>query len=244
MGGAHRRDILKWSAASALGALAGFAAPLARARSRDAIVIPAAPQILTRTVTRELRDGASIVVERAWTIGFAPAAGGWRVGGCQSLVTVDAPAPLAELAEIERTRDASEAFPLLLDADGRIRRGAPPVLTLDMERVARAAESAIMARGTRPGEVQALRLFLGQLQQSASDLMSRFPDDLFFPSGETVDEAHKMEFPGGVAGEFRLRYAASADPATGLLLASERTVTTRVGDDSMNSLEHWSLQPA
>lgn len=242
--GAHRRDVLKWSSASAIGALVGFAAPVAQARSGAAIVTPCNPQILTRSVVRELGDGAAIVVKRAWTIGFVPEVDGWRVSGQQSRVEVDAPAPLAELAEIERTRQASEAFPLLLDAAGRIRRTAPPVLMLDMERVARAAESAIMARGARPGEQAALQLFRAQLQQSANDLISRFPDDLFFPAGVEVDETHTMELPGGVAGEFNLNYAASADPATGLLVASQRTVTTRIGAKAMRSIERWNLEQA
>ena len=78
---------------------AGFAAPAALAFAPGT-----APFRLIRRVERELRDGALLVVERAWSIRFVAQGQGYRLEGKQADVSVDAPAELDFLAAIERDR--------------------------------------------------------------------------------------------------------------------------------------------
>ena len=90
--------------------LAGIAAaaPLSAGQLADPhelresqFIPPAGPMVLTRTVWRELGDGAAIKVARTYRITITSDGDGYLVDGQPIATTVDAPKQVAALAEIE-----------------------------------------------------------------------------------------------------------------------------------------------
>lgn len=116
---------MKLSAALLLGVTALALIPLAEApshaaadQSADRFAPPASELVLTRTVIRELSDGKQIVVTRHFRIRFTADGDGYRIDGIQTGVEVEAPANLASMAELERQRVETGAFPLHLSRNG------------------------------------------------------------------------------------------------------------------------------
>ena len=244
MAGADRRDILKWAGAMAIANLAGFAAAPAIAATGRSIAVPGGHMRLTRKVTRELGPHAAIVVTREWEISFAGTGDGWLVSGDMVAARVEAPPPLGALAEMEEQRAVPESFPIELDSSGLIRRSDGPLTPADLDAAAREAQRVLAANdpgGVKQGD---LRIFVSQLQLSASSLITRFPQDLFFPVEGGSSETREMTLPGGVTGRFRMDYSATRQADSPLLRSSMRTVTTSAGTETMRSIEEWELRAA
>lgn len=243
MAGADRRDILRWVGASAIATLAGFASAPAIAAPNRQVSVPGGCLLLTRRVTRELDPRTAIIVTREWQIGFAGIANGWLVSGDMVAAKVDAPPPLGTLAEIEQRRAVPESFPIELDANGLIRRTLAPQLSSQFEAAALEAQRMLAANDPGGSKQRDLRGFVAQLQLSASSLIARFPQDLFFPVEGTSSETREMSLPGGAVGRFRMDYSAIRQPGSMLLRSSTRTVTTSAGAETMRSIEEWNLLP-
>jgi len=241
MAGADRRDVLKWAGASALASLAGFAIVPPVAAANRPIIVPAGTMRLSRRVTRELDPQVAIVVTREWRIAFSHIEGGWLVSGDMVAVDVDVPPALNALADIERQRDTPECFPIELDESGLIRRSDGPQLSLDLDTAAHEAELVLTANGSDISKQRDLRSFVSQLQMSASSLITRFPQDLFFPSGDDIVEKREMTLPGGITGLVRMDYSAKLQQGSQLLRSSVRTITTSVGGETRRSVEEWNL---
>lgn len=105
MSGTDRRSVLRLAAAALLVPIAS-AATGALAGSVGRFTPPAGPMLYTRRLERGLRDGASIVVSRRFSVEFRRQGDGYRVDGQQVGVDVSAPEALAEFARIERERQA------------------------------------------------------------------------------------------------------------------------------------------
>lgn len=244
MSKATRREVLGRSAAGAIGAILALNSQPVFAAGQRSLTAPTRAMHLTRTITRGLVDGQSIIVARSWRVRFAAEGDGWAVTGSQEDVGVMAPSGLESLARIETNRPAREAFPIRLDCDGLIIQEPASSRRLDMDEVARAAHQSITARGGGGDKRGQLQLFLAQLQQTSASLMSTFPQDLFFPMAKPQREKRSMELPGGLIGEMELTYAATARPISGLLDSSERMVVTRIEGEELRSSETWDLSDA
>jgi hypothetical protein len=207
---------------------------------------------LNRLLERGLSDGKMIRVAREWACEFSRPSGrfGGDAGGMlfvtgqQIAVSVEAPAKLAPLAEIERTRIVTELFPGQLDSKGRLTKPFLGTSDADMERAMNAAMDIYRREGSSAQTIQNARLFLTNLTNSGAAMLSQIPADLFYPTPGLRKATQEIALPSGLTGAFELEVKADVRAQTGLLQNFARTVTTRTADDARVSREVWELNPA
>ena len=234
-----RRTALGWLALGPLIGLVGLPAQAQRSGSQFA---PATtPYRLRRRIERELRDGATLIVERTWSVQFVPQGRGFRVDGEQSGVTVDAPPALSFLAQVERNRIDQNMFPLMLGSAGEIigqsatRDDATLSVAIDKvrQRLAAASEQGM--------DAEAGEEFLKHLQRAGEEALATWPTALFAPGELDVVHEREVALPAGRSGILTVRTLAASDPATGLMRQFERRVETRLGTRTKAGLERFSL---
>lgn len=243
MRGMDRRTLLRAAAAALLLPIAGAASERAMASSGARFVPPAGPMLYTRRLERGLKDGASIVVSRSFSVVFQRQGDGYRVEGRQVGVDVSAPDALAEFARIERERKEPGVFPLILGPSGLIQGTDGPRSSSTVEAALREATSRIRAREMAPADKDALQQFILAIHQSAGKLVSELPADLFAPIQPERRESREVALPDGEAGEVTVLFTAQADPVTGLMREAVREVVTALGSDQRRTVESWQLAP-
>ena len=233
----------RWSAVAlgigslALPGLAGAEISAAHAVSAP-FVAPSAPFVLTRELRRSLFDGKEVVVRRVYRIHFLPDGVGYRVEGDLIDVTVDVPAKLAALADVERRRVQTGLFPMHLDANGRLQElNTPP----DHGTAERAwSISGEMIDGVHLDDTARadIRNFTRDALAGGSE--DHWPADLFHPvCGLRSDTSH-FDAPGGGSGSITVSIDAGCD-SHGLLKSLERMVTTSTGGEKRMTRELWTL---
>jgi len=239
---ADRRTLLRLAAAAVLfpAATAGSVPAVAQG---GRFAPPAGPMLYTRRLERPLADGARLVASRSFAIRFAPVDGGYRVTGTQVGVEVTAPDRLAAFARIEREREETGPFPLLLDAAGRIVGGPAAPLSAQLDAAVREAIAELDARPRDPAERAELLRFVDAVHQAGGRLTTELPADLFAPPATLRSERRRVTLPNGQAGEVTVTFSASADPATGLMRQAMREVLTELEGDRRRTLESWQLAP-
>lgn len=225
--------------------------PVATILPRAALAAPPAPAFapgdaplrLIRRVERELRDGALLVVERAWSVRFLPQGSGYRLEGRQADVTVDAPAELAFLADMERSRVEHGMFPLLLSQGGEIMGQSAAPADEALGHAIEAVRGKLARQFGEGDERAAAERFLTQLQRAGEQALAGWPAILFAPG--TIDHAEQREvpLPDGRIGEVVIRTLATSDSETGLMQRFERRVETRIGSSARTGLERFTLAP-
>ncbi|MEO6387367.1 MAG: hypothetical protein ABIT16_05290 [Croceibacterium sp.] len=238
---ANRRTLLRLAATAMI--LPFVTATARAAGARPPFQPPAGPMLYSRRLERTLADGASYVVTRSFAVRFEAAARGFRVTGEQVDVQVAAPAKLAEFARIERERREEVLFPLHLDANGAITGAKRVPLGNQLDQAVGEALAAISQRTNSAAERAELRQFITAISQSAGQLVTRLPADLFAPSLTPQRATRSLELPGGEAGEVTVSFSAAADPVTGLMEQATREVLTRLEHDSRRTVESWRLAP-
>lgn len=240
---ADRRTVLRHAAVAALFPLAAQipASPLAAAGRR--FVPPSGPMRYTRCLTRNLAGGARFRVERSFAVHFTPTAQGCTVTGDQLAVEVEAPEVLAAFARMERERVETGLFPLTLDPWGQITGGPDLAGSLDLREAVQTARTLI-SRSTRgiPDKTQMLA-FVSALHQSAAQLTTALPADLFVPVDIPRLQQSEVPLPDGEQGEVTASFTARTDPATGLMVTAERKVITAIAGDRRETVESWTLSP-
>lgn len=224
----------------AAGALTG-PAPLAHAMQASSPVTPAGPMRLGRRVTRELRDGETLIVAREWDIAFAPMGRGFSVAGQQVDVVVEAPAVLGALAEIERSRSTEGMFPIMLDQSGMIMTAGSNMDERDFDAAVIEAEKTIAETSGTLSDRNARLMHLAQLQKAGSTMLEQMPRDLFFPDAKSVRTVKPLALADGTTGEFEFTYTAHTAEGGPWLSRAERKIVTRIGDDKRYSSELWTL---
>lgn len=199
---------------------------------------------LARRVSRQLGAGATLMVERAWTIELTSQEGGFLVAGRQAGVTVDAPPSLAFLAQLEQDRIEEGMFPIMLDQTGVMAFApagqADEVVAQAVDQV-RQLLTVDRARDTA-GKEQGNR-FLDTLQQAGQAALAAWPPTLFAPGTQDHTDERTVDLPDGTLGVVRVRTVALSDPRTGLLERFERQVETRFGGDRRVGVEAFFLSP-
>lgn len=196
---------------------------------------------LTRRIERELGPAVQLVVERSWAIAFNPAGRGFEVAGRQLAVSVDAPPELAELAAIERARREDSAFPMMLDASGRMitRQDAP--VDGNLAKAIDAVRGRLQSSLSDPTDLSAGTRFLDALQQAGQQVVSAWPADLFAPGSLERSQPREVALPDGTTGTVSVRETGLADPLTGLMQRFERQVETRIGSRTKSGRELFTL---
>ena len=238
-----RLDRALGAAMVALAVPAGMAmAPPASAQS-PRFHAPQGPVVLTREVRRTLADGQQLVVRRRYLVRFVPTASGYTVTGNPAGVEVEAPAAMAELAEVERRRADLGLFPLQLDAAGLIVARPAPAESVEATR-ARAAMSAYLARTDLTAQERtAAQAMAVKLQAQGQAAGNSWPADLFHPASGHRQEDRDVTLPDGRTGQVSVTVDAS-NGSGGLLAHMERRVVTRLDGTERLSLERWTLAGA
>lgn len=240
-GPADRRTVLRRAAWAALVPLLSQMPQPAAATSGVRFAPPTGPMRYTRTLTRRLAGGASMIVERSFMVTFTPTVAGFAIDGKQVHAAVDAPAALADLARLERERIETGLFPLQLDADGRISGGPDIALGPQLDRAVELARAQIARASTDNGADTETTRFVLALQQSAAALLTELPTDLFAPVAYPRFHRGEVPLPDGGMGEISSRFDALVDRATGLMRSAERQVITAIAEDRRETIERWSL---
>ena len=234
-----RRTALRLAGLTAAFSLIPIASAAAQPGPRFAP--PTAPMRYTRRLERGLPDGASLTVDRSFSVRFVPEGDGFRVEGEQVEAAVDAPPSLATLAGLERGRVETGGFPLLLDAAGAIRSATPSVPGAELDDAVREVTAQIERWPHTAAEREQLRAFVTAVHQSAGRLVTELPRDLFAPAGVPREASRAVALPGSEAGRVTTRFTATRDPATGLMREARREVLTAVSGEVRRTLESWTL---
>lgn len=240
-----RRSAARLIALGALLPMAGVPVRPAIAETRGAVAVPGGEHRLERVLTRGLSDGKAIVVTRQWRCRFAALADGMRVSGEQQAVDVAAPGSLAAFAQMERARDASAMFPMALDPSGLIdppRAAAAAAGPRPTPQLDRAIDTARLLFAALPDPAGSeARAFLADLARMSAEAVSVIPRDLFFPAAAATSQRRELALPGGGVGEIIVLASAVNDPASGLLVRSERRIVTRLAGSERVAAESWRL---
>lgn len=201
---------------------------------------PDGPLLLTREVRRTLADGQQLVVRRRYLVHIAPEGGGFAVTGELAGVEVEAPAAMADLAQVERQRADLGLFPLRLDATGMIVGRPDPAETVDVAR-ARSAMTVFLARtDLTAAERSSAQAMATRLQAQGQAAGNTWPADLFRPAPGQRSEEREIALPDGRTGRVVVTVEA-ADGADGLLSQMERRTVTQLDGTERLSSERWSL---
>lgn len=240
---ADRRTLLRNAALAALLPWAAQLPASAQAAARRAFVPPTGPMRYSRRLVRNLAGGASFAVERSFALQFSPAADGWTLAGDQISVAVDAPAPLAAFARLERERVEQGLFPLRLDRAGQIAGGPDRAQTLDLDEAVRTAREMIERSARSAADKTEMVRFVGALHQSAAQLTTLLPTDLFVPVEIPRRRHSDVPLPDGALGKVVASFDARTDPATGMMQTAERRVITTIAGDQRETVESWTFTP-
>jgi hypothetical protein len=239
---ADRRAVLRFAAGAVLLPLAA-PARAHPASGGEGFSPPDEPMLYTRRLERMLPGSARFTVERQFEVTFEHWAQGFRVGGRQLGVVVDAPEALAAFARLEREREEQGLFPLQLHADGTIAGAAGTPVATRLDAAVRETLALIEARKREPAERAELIRFVQAFHQSAGRLVTELPRDLFAPAPDPRTDRRQIVLPGGSSGEVTVTFAAARDPATGLMRKALREVVTALQGERRLTLETWQLAP-
>jgi hypothetical protein len=235
---------LRWAVAAALApALATRGWAIAPAAGKG-IHPPLSPLVFSRRLERGLAGGAKLVVARSFAVRFAAAAEGWTLAGEQVDVAVEAPERIAALAAIERGRKETGLFPLTLDRSGLIVAGPPTERPKEVDRAIAIVRGELAKRDVDADESRAYEAFIRLVHEAGAKMSSAPPDDLFAPRDTQSHVERELALPGGGAGTIEVDFAATVDPASGVMRSARRDIVTRIGDDRRLTREDWSLGPA
>lgn len=245
-----RRAMIRGAAASMLAlSAAAIICTRAAAQARASFAPPAAPLIYSRQLLRIMAGGARFMVARSFAVHFTPDGDGYLLAGTQSSVEVEAPPALARFVALEKARVETGLFPLRLDGAGQIRAAAGPADAPSPPNAGLAAAvAAAQVMAAQMGgtvEAQAQRAaFINAIHQSATQLVTELPTDLFAPQRLDRTERQDLALPGDLQGHVTAQFVASVDPMTGLMRSASRSVVTAIGDDRRETIESWTLKPA
>lgn len=216
----------------------------ANARSRG-IAPPTDPMRYSRSLRREMVDGAAIETERCFTIRFVPRAGGYRIEGEESAPPqVSGPAVLEAFLRLERERRETGLFPLVLDPAGRIVGEPSQAGSPQLDRAIEEALHRVTASHLGADDQAAAQAFLAGLQHAAASFVAAPPAALFRPLSTPLGEHRDVALPGGRTGTVSVTFTGTTDPDTGLMREAERLVLTRLGKSARRTIERWTLSPA
>lgn len=202
---------------------------------------PQNPLVLSRTVWRSLPDGKNIMVRRRYQVRIAADGDGYLVDGALLDTVVEAPPPVAMLADIERKRPDAGPFPLRLDRHGLITgTNAAPADSAARAEVARAAAQILnqtpQSAPLRGKSMDALNRVLASANGGTA-----WPVDLFNPARNSHHEVRRVPLPGGSQGEIDVSISVERPQLGQLPQQFERTVITRLDGSERISREVWTI---
>lgn len=202
---------------------------------------PQNPLVLSRTVWRSLPDGKNIMVRRRYEVRIAADGDGYLVDGALLDTVVEAPPPVAVLAELERKRPDAGPFPLRLDRHGQITgTSAAPLDSAARTDAARGA-AMILKQATQAGALRDKSMEALNRVLASSNGGVAWPVDLFNPARSSHHEVRRVPLPGGAEGEIDVSINVDRAGAGQLPQQFERTVVTRIDGSERISREVWTI---
>lgn len=201
-----------------------------------------APMVLTRTVRRALPGGKELIARRSYAVRIVRQSQGYRVEGELIASEVDAPPPLAELAQLERSRPDAGIFPIVLDAQGQIISMPPAQRSRERDMAANIVSVEASRKVASGSDQSQVRSFVHHVQQNGAG--SQWPADLFHPAPGPRSETTLLDAGGGQDGRVTVSVNAEAAADSGLLLRLVRSVRTELAGTVRLSSEEWTLTPA
>lgn len=205
---------------------------------------PSGPMRLSRTLIRDLPDGAVISVRREWEVRFSPAADGFSVSGRQTAVEVEAPPVLEALRQLEKQRKETNLFPLMLLPSGLIAAGGQEADAELFDLAVAEAAKLINRSALSAGDASVTGKSLAVLQKSVAVLLSRVPHDLFRPGQSHWQDDREVVLPQGQTGTVSVMFNAQMNASGQLMEQSERRIVSTIGTSSRTSSETWELTRA
>jgi hypothetical protein len=238
------RSTIVWLGGAAAMLMPAVLAGPALASAEPAAVFapPQAPLLLTRTLQRPLPDGKAVVTRRAYAVRIVRDGAGYRVEGNLAETRVEAPPALAALAEIERHRNDTGLFPILLDANGMIVGGGSVQSDGSFDRAAIVAAQAIGGSGLPGLDMLQAQSFVQQLRTRAA--RSIWPADIFHPIPGKRSETRAIAMPDGGEGHVTIAIETKGAGSGGQLALLGRVVTTDLAGDTRTTREEWQLSRA
>lgn len=234
------RTLMLAGVAALLPVTAGAGAPSGGAAH---FVPPAEPMVLTRTVWRNLFDGNQIKVVRSYAVQIEPSGDGFTVAGHLIDAQVDAPAPLAMLADYERHRPDEGVFPLRLDQNGQILQSPPAEVPAAMaSELTNRGAAMIDGAGVSSAAKQRTRALLNQVIAAARGGVN-WPSDLFNPASSAREQRREVALPDGGRGEVVVSVTFDRPEPGAVPRTVERTVKTLLQGTESVSREQWTIAP-
>lgn len=203
---------------------------------------PSTGLILTRTLWRVMHDGEQIMVRRRYDVRFVADGSGYRLDGTLIDATVEAPASLALLADLERKRPDSGMFPVRIDASGTILSDSTAPDTAHHGAAAAVAQSLVSKAPIAGADKREAGQQIAQIT-AGQGAIGNLPPDLFRPQPGERRERRTIALPGGMAGEVEVAIKVSGVQSDGLPQVVERVVTTMLAGTTRVSREVWTLDP-
>lgn len=201
---------------------------------------PSGDLVMTRTLWRSLHDGGQIMVKRRYDVRFVAENGGYRLDGRLLDAVVDAPADLAMLAELERSRPDTSLFPVRIDGHGRILADGSAPDAASHAQVAALASSMIGNSALALPDKREAGRQLAQIT-APPGAIGNLPSDLFTPQTGERRERRRIALPGGTEGEVEVAITVAQDRIDGLPQSVERVITTVLAGTTRVSREVWSF---
>lgn len=201
------------------------------------------PLVLTRTIWRSLFDGNQIKVVRSYAVRIEPSSDGFTVDGTLLGTSVDAPAPLAMLAEYERQRPDVGVFPLRLDPNGQILESPPTPVPPPMATELSDRGAAMIAGSAASTEAKQRTRALLTKVIAASRGGLNWPSDLFNPASSAREQRRDVALPDGMKGEVVVSVTYDRPDPAAPPRTVERTVKTILQGTTSVSREQWTIGP-
>ncbi|WP_305700402.1 hypothetical protein [Novosphingobium sp.] len=202
---------------------------------------PQTPVVLSRTIWRSLPDGKNIMVRRSYEVRIAALDDGYLVNGALLDTVVEAPPPVAMLAELERKRPDAGPFPLRLDRHGIITEVAESPADGAARADATRGSALILKKAAQSGDAQDKALAVLTRVLSSTSGSAAWPIDLFNPAQNNRHEVRRVPLPGGASGEVDVSINVQRPGPGPLPELFERTVITRLDGSERTSREVWTI---
>jgi hypothetical protein len=226
-----------------LAVLPAFAGRALAAGSSSPLAPPDTPMRFTRSLTRELSGGYSVVATRNYEIAFSRHDHGFEIKGEQVSASVDAPANLEAFARLERERIERGLFPMRIGWGGLILSCPDSVPSASLSK---AVDLALARIAGMPGDAdtrEEARSFVLQLQQAAGQIANDPPANLFVPPSDSEQVTRTILLPGGEQGIVTSAFSGRISSRFGLMETAERIVTTEAEGSVRRTREQWTLDP-
>ena len=132
-------------------------------------------------------------------------------------------------------------FRLRLNSHGLIHGAGGPIDKDQLDAAVRVAMATFARDGASPAVLAEHERFISALHQTASQLVTELPKDLFAPVDPDRTARREVALPDGAQGEVTVRFTALADPATGLMdrRSAKSSPTCRATSDAPSRAGNW-----